>query len=239
MTDMDRESSTPLYQQLADKLKEQIRIGILKEKDQLMTETEMSEKFELSRVTVRKALDLLVEEDILEKRQGIGTFVTGKKLDRSLNMPMGFTQNCEITGKKASSTLLSAGLVEASPRDVKLMKLNEEDKVICIRRLRFADDVSVLIEETHFRKSFAYLLGEDLTSSLHEKLAEKGVNIIRGTKNIGICYSTKEEADLLKVEENQALLLIRDISYDENGDVVYTGKSIVNPDHYSITLSLS
>ena len=79
---MNKHSATPLYQQLVDSIKEQILSGKIKEGDKLMTEQEFSEAYNVSRITVRKAMEMLSDEGIVVKKQGIGTFVASKKLNR-------------------------------------------------------------------------------------------------------------------------------------------------------------
>ena len=229
---LKRDAQLPLYQQLANEIKAQIASGELRQNEQLMTEMVLSRTFGVSRITVRKALELLVEEDILSKRQGVGAFVTGKKLVRSMNVMMGFTQTCEANGQKATSRLLFAGLNDARPADVELLGVKEGEAVLSLRRLRFCDGVPVMVEEVRMQRSFAYLLGEDLTGSLHKLLAENGV------KNINIGYATKEESSLLGVGEGAALLLQRDVSYDENGQAVYRSKSVINADRYTCTVTM-
>ena len=71
MNKLNKNSSVPLYQQLVDEIKSQIDSGILKENDRIMTETELSDAYEVSRITVRKAISVLVDEDYLVKQQGI------------------------------------------------------------------------------------------------------------------------------------------------------------------------
>ena len=229
---LKRDAQMPLYQQLANEIKAQIASGELHQNEQLMTEMEMSREYGVSRITVRKALELLVEEDILSKRQGVGAFVTGKKLVRSMNVMMGFTQTCEANGQKATSRLLFAGL------DVELLGVKEGEAVLSLRRLRFCDGVPVMVEEVRMQRSFAYLLGEDLTGSLHKLLAENGVKVVKGVKNINIGYATKEESSLLGVGEGAALLLQRDVSYDENGQAVYRSKSVINAERYTCTVTM-
>ncbi|MFR9215573.1 MAG: GntR family transcriptional regulator [Ruthenibacterium sp.] len=235
---LKRDAQMPLYQQMANEIKAQIASGELRQNEQLMTEMELSREFGVSRITVRKALELLVEEDILSKRQGVGAFVTGKKLVRSMNVMMGFTQTCEANGQKATSRLLFAGLNEARPADIKLLGVKEGDSVISLRRLRFCDNVPVMVEEVRLQRSFAYLLGEDLTGSLHKLLAESGIKVVKGVKTISISYATKEESTLLGMGEGAALLLQRDISYDENGQAVYRSKSVINADRYTCTITM-
>ena len=109
-TPLKRDAGIPLYQQLADKIKDQIAAGELKENEQLMTEMELSKAYNISRITVRKALELLVDEEILTKRQGIGAFVTGKR------RPVGFslldcpkhvrgTSGCSVSRKGTASSV--------------------------------------------------------------------------------------------------------------------------------------
>lgn len=235
---LKRDAQMPLYQQLANEIKAQIASGELRQNEQLMTEMELSRTFGVSRITVRKALELLVEEDILSKRQGVGAFVTGKKLVRSMNVMMGFTQTCEANGQKATSRLLFAGLDEAHPTDIKLFGIPEDEAVLSLRRLRFCDNVPVMVEEVRLQRSFAYLLGEELTGSLHKLLADHGVKLVKGVKTINIGYATKEESSLLGVGENTALLLQRDVSYGEDGQLIYRSKSVINAERYTCTITM-
>ena len=115
----------------------------------------MSSDYGVSRITIRKALELLVDEGILVRRQRVGTFVSDKKISRSLNSYMGFSQSCELEGNKPGTQFLSAELVKAKPSDIKTLHLEDEDKVIRIRRLRYCNDVPVIVEETPFYATWA------------------------------------------------------------------------------------
>ena len=75
---------------------------------------------------------------------------------------MGFTQSCEVNGDKAGSEFLSAELVKARPSDIRNLNLEEDDKVIRIRRVRLCNDVPVIMEETRYPKKFAYLVGRGI-----------------------------------------------------------------------------
>lgn len=238
MPKLNKNSSVSLYQQLVDEIKMQIQTGQLKENDRLMTEVELSKEYDISRITVRKAIELLVEEDILVKRQGIGTFVAGKKMHRNNGGFMSFTKNCEIEGKKAGAILLAADLVDANGSDMKHLHIQEDCKVIRILRLRLCEDVPVLLEENRFPVKYAFLLSHDLTGSLYEILAQNGAVMSSGTKSMDICYANEEESRLLKVEKNKALLLMKDISSDQDGNPVHVCKSIADPDRYKITFEL-
>lgn len=238
MEHVEKNNKMPLYLQLADILRTEIVNGVLKENEKLLTEMELGEKYKVSRITVRKALEILEEEELLIRKQGLGTFVTGKRLVRSSNLLMSFSQNCIMNGQRPGTKFLSADIVKAMPKDVKLLHVQEDEQVIRIRRLRYCDDIPVMIEENHFPSKYAYLLSEDLNKSLYQTLSEHGVAVKKGTKRIGICYATKEEAKELEVKESEAMLFIQDTCIDDKGDPVYYGKNVVNADRYSYILQL-
>lgn len=233
---LNKDSSIPLYQQMIDEIKSQINLGVLKENERILTEAELSEKYEVSRITVRKAIALLVEDEFLIKQQGIGTFVAKRKLNREFNKFMGFTQSCVNAGKKASSKLLIADSIPANIGDCEKLKLSEGERVIRIKRVRYADDVPVMIEEARFSTKYSYLLAEDLNRSHFEILKEHNVIVSTGRKKISICYTGSEEAKLLELEPEQALLLQKDICYDQDGEPVLISKQVVNPTRYTIEM---
>ncbi len=239
MANIERNSAVPLYLQIAEELKAKINSGELKPNSRIPTELELSDSYQVSRITIRKAMELLVDEEILVRKQKIGTFVSNKKMSRNVNSFMGFTKSCELNGDKASSKFLSAELVEAMPSDMKYLNLKEDDKVIRIRRVRYCNDKPVILEENHFPKSFAYLLAEDLTGSLHELLTAHGVVPHHGQKVIGVCYATQEEAKHLEVEENEAMIISKDLAYEEDGTPIYYGKEIINADRFEFKIMTS
>lgn len=239
MDKLNKNSSVPLYQQLIDEIKEQIAHGQLNENDKIPTEVELSKKYDISRITVRKAIEMLVEDEILIKRQGIGTFVAAKKLNRNMNGFMGFTQSCLTEGRKPGTQLLAADLVDPTLNDKEKLLLEEGEKVIRIIRLRLIDDHPVMLEENHFPTKYAFLLGKDLNSSLYQILNEAGIYMSRGIKQFGICYANATEEDALGVKQNTALLMVKDVSFDKDGIPIHTCKSIINPERYKFTVTTS
>lgn len=239
MAEVVRDTVVPLYMQIAEDIKSKIERKELAANSRIPTELELSESYGVSRITIRKALELLVDDEILVRRQRIGTFVSDKKMSRSLNHFMGFSQSCELAGSVPGTKFLSAELVKARPSDVKALRIPEEDKVIRIRRLRYCNDVPVILEENHFPKKYAYLLAEDLNRSLHQILQEHGIILNNGEKTIGVCYATKEEAEHLEIMKHEALIMSRDIAYDITGEPVYNGKEIVNAERYEYKIITS
>lgn len=239
MGKLNKESSVPLYQQLMEVIQNQILNGELKENDRIPTEIELSREYDVSRITVRKAVELLVEEEILVKRQGIGTFVSQKKLCRNINGFMGFTQSCLAEGNTAGAQLVSAELAEATMVDVEELKIQEHEKIIRIVRVRTCDGIPVMLEENHFPARFAYLLGHDLTGSLYQILAENGTIMENGIKRIGICQANEIEHKYLGVDLDKPLLYVKDVSYDREENPVHNCKSVINPDRYKMTVMVN
>ncbi|MDO5132820.1 MAG: GntR family transcriptional regulator [Eubacteriales bacterium] len=233
---MNKNSATPLYQQLVESIKEQIASGKLKENDKLMTEQEFSEAFGVSRITVRKAMELLSDEGFVVKKQGIGTFVASKKLNRVVDSIMSFTETCEMNGSKASAELLSLEWKKASVSIAKHLGVREGDRILCIRRIRSCDGWKVMLEENYFPEKYGYLLNEDLSGSLYNLLRSHGTIPMHALKTVAICFPMRKEQEALEVSESQPLLLHNDTVMDADRNVIHYTKLIINPEHYTLTI---
>lgn len=233
---MDKNSIVPLYQQLSDDIKRQIMEGKLKENDKLMTELEFSQAYDVSRITVRKAIEILADEGYVTKHQGIGTFVAAKKLNRVMNKLLSFTEMCENDGKTASTKLVSLEWTTASVSISQYLHINENDRVLKIVRIRKSDHEPVMLEENYFPSKYSYLMEEDLTGSVYSILRRHDTVPTHAVKTVEICYATKEEVEYLHVKADQALLLHKDQVMDESGEVIHFCKLIINPERYKLTI---
>ena len=234
---LNKSSFEPLYQQIIDDIKRQIKEGKLKVNSKIMTEAELSEVYNVSRITIRKAMEILAEEGVLIKKQGIGTFVAGKKMNRDLDSVMGFTESCELMGSKAGTELLGADLIQANAEVAEKLNL-EGDRVVRISRLRFCDDVPVMLEQNLFSPQYAFLLGEDLNNSLHKILQDKGIFPGRCVKQISTCRAGEKEQKYLCVEENEPLLYTKDLCNDSEGNPLYISECKINASVYTLYIYL-
>ena len=234
---INKEYSTPLYQQLVDSVKAQIRDGILKEDDRLGSEQDISREYNVSRITVRKAFEILADEGYVTKRQGIGTFVSARKLNNFNEGQMrGFTEMCIKDGKVPSSELISAGWVSNLPSISHHLHVPEEEPILRVLRVRKCDGVPVMVEDCYFPKRFSYLMSEDLCGSTFEIFRRHGTKPSHFSKIMDICYATKFEAQKLEVRERQALILQKDMAFDQNGDAIHYTKLVINPERYKLTI---
>lgn len=234
---MNKNSIVPMYQQLADTIKQQILSGELKDSDKLMTEAELGDYYHVSRITVRKAVNILVENGYVTKKQGIGTFVTTNKLNRVIkNEVLSFTEMCETEGKKASAEILSVEWVKAGTKIGRRLSLPKDENVLRVVRLRKMDGMVVMLEETCLPQKYGYIAEENLADSIYAILRSRGTKIVHATKEVGICYATEQEAKLLEVEAKQPLLLQYDTAMDANGEEILCSKLLINSERYTLSI---
>lgn len=236
---MVKNSIIPLYQQLSDEIKEQILLGKLKAGDRLMTEAELSQQYEVSRITVRKAIELLVDEGYVLRKQGIGTFIAEKKLRRvvdSENLVRSFSETSRMSGQEPSSELLSVEWILPDASIQHHLHIGEDEKVLKIVRLRKIDGVPVMVETSHYPQKMDFLLQSNLTGSTYEVFRQHELVPSHAVRTVEICYATEEEARLLGVEENQPLLLQTEETTDQNHQVLHYSKVVVNSQRYRLTI---
>ena len=135
-----KEHTGPLYLQISEDIKRKIHNGEYQVNTKIPTEAELEKIYGASRITIRKALELLVEDEILSRKPKIGTYVTAKKITRSLNQSMSFSKTCQGNGHVVSTVLLRAELREAKERDLQCRELEGETHILVIRRLRCSGD---------------------------------------------------------------------------------------------------
>ncbi len=236
---MLKNSIIPLYQQLSDEIKTQIHEGKLKSGDRLMTEAELSQQYGISRITVRKAIELLVDEGYVMRKQGIGTFIAEKKLRRvvdSENRVRSFSETSRMSGQEPSSDLLSVEWVFPKDSVQHHLHVGENDKVLKIVRLRKVDGIPVMVETNYYPQRLDFLLQANLTGSTYEVFRQHDLIPSHAVRTIQICYATPEEARLLNVNENQPLLLQVEETTDQNHQVLHYSKVVVNSQHYRLTV---
>ena len=237
MSKIDRQTAISMYQQIAADIKNKIQTGEYKENTKIPTEFELEKIYGVSRITIRKALELLVDDEILVRKQRMGTFVMPHKISWNLNNNFSFSKVNERAGHTVRTELLGAELKKARQSDIVKLNLND-DMILCVKRLRFVDEKPIEIEELHFSRKFAFLLMEDLTRSLHDLLTEHGVWMSSGIKSISLCYATKEEAIALNTKEAGGLLLIKNIFFDNDKKPIFTAKEVINAEHFEYNINL-
>lgn len=235
---LDEQNVVPLYKQLMKEIEERIVQGDYKPGEQLMTETEMAKSFGVSTITVRKALKELVAMGLVERQQGKGTFVSKKKFSKNLSQVMNFTEMCHVAGVVPGGKMLENNLIDPDDKLIAKMELQLGERVIYIKRLRYANNKPIAIEDNYFPLSYSKLLEQRFDdNSLYEFLEkEYHVRIAYTKKKIEICRATKDEAELLNVVKNAPLLLITSMAYTEANQLCYRGRQLFDGENLALYL---
>jgi GntR family transcriptional regulator len=193
----------------------------------------------LSRVTVRKAVQALVQAHQLVQRRGSGTFVAPRveRVEQALSRLTSFSEDMARRGKVVRSRWLSRAVHAASPEEMMALGLAAHDAVARLERVRIADEVPLAIE----RASLSTAILPDptvVTTSLYAVLGERGLRPVRAVQRISAANLRSRDADLLEVPAGAAGLRIERVSYLASGRVVEFTRSLYRGDAYDFAAEL-
>jgi GntR family transcriptional regulator len=229
----------PRYVQLRRRLVEGIRSGILAPNSSLPPEREIAEITDLSRVTVRRALQELVRDGVIEQRQGSGSFVRDPedRVEQSLSQLTSFTQDMAHRGMQTASKWLERGIFEPSVEETDVLKLTPGDQVARIYRLREAGGRPLALERASLPLDVLPNPTE-ITHSLYEVLERSGQRPVRAEQRISAVNLEAREAKHLRVFEGAAGLRITRISRLASGRVIELTRSLYRGDAYDFVAEL-
>ena len=146
---LNKNTPIPLYYQLKQWVIEQIERGDLKPGDVIPSERELSERFEISRMTVRQALLELVIEGKLVREKGKGTYVASPKINQGLLKLTSFSEDMLSRGMKPGAQVVDVSVKPVFPSILQKLGMNPDDKLLVVTRLRMANDKPMALESTH------------------------------------------------------------------------------------------
>jgi GntR family transcriptional regulator len=229
----------PLYLQLRQRLEEEIRSGALGPGASLPSEREIADLCNVSRVTVRKAVQSLVRDGFVVQRRGSGTTVARQveRVEQPLSRLTSFSEDMARRSMTGRSIWIERGVFSASPREMMVLGLGPDEQVARITRLRMANDVPLAIERAAL--STRYLPDPDrIERSLYETLAELGNKPVRAVQRISAVNMGADDAARLDVSEGSAGLSIERISYSAQGAVIEFTRSVYRGDAYDFVAEL-
>lgn len=208
----------PAYISIHDALKEQIDKGIWKIGDRLPSERDLADDFSVSRMTLRQAITLLVDEGILERRIGSGTYVASRRVQEKMRGTTSFTEIITAQGKKPSTKLISYQRKLASQAEIDRLNLNRTDYVVRMVRVRYADNVPVVFEETSIPEKLIKTVKQtDITEHFFKTLTEHGYEIGKSQQTIYAKNASERVANYLGIAKGYAILALTQISYFTDG----------------------
>ncbi|WP_205626102.1 GntR family transcriptional regulator [Photobacterium aquae] len=228
----------PMYRQIADAIKEQIQAGDYKPGEALPTEAQLREQFSVSRVTVRQALKLLIEQNVLESIQGSGTYVKETKVDYDMYQYSSFYEKLSHLNVKTHSDILSFEITTPSLQIAEALEITELDRIFYVKRVRFIDDNPVTLEETWMPLSlFPDLSYEVMQGSKYEFIEGKKKMIIdRSEQEIIPVLPPEEVVNQLGIPADQPIIEKITKGYLVDGTVFEYSRNYFKSSDYKFTL---
>lgn len=227
-------NSLPLYKQIANKIKKDIQSANLSYGDAIPTELKLAETYGASRVTIRQAIKLLVEEGLLFKIQGSGTYISHDKIEHNISKLQGFTEEMDLLQNNPSNRILAFELTNSPKKVREVLSLAKEERVYYVKRLRLADNEPLVIEESYLPVNlFPDLSMDVMRKSKYEYIQSKGYTIDKRHGEIIPAKPTEEIMEHFNLEKQDSLLLLEAYSTFQNGRVFEFSKIYYHPYKYS------
>ncbi|MCV7225109.1 GntR family transcriptional regulator [Mycolicibacterium komossense] len=208
---IDRNSAIPLYVQLSDLIRERIKRGEWVPDQKIPSENELNQLYGISRMTARQVLSKLVDEGLLFRVQGKGTFVAHRKISTQSPSYRGIREQLEQQGYATSTEILGAALVDADARSAEQLGLPVGTPVYSIRRLRRVDGAPISLHESFVPQSLAPgvidhdLVGEQLCTVLDRDF---GLRMAEVSETLEAATASKSQAKLFGNQPGAPLLLL-------------------------------
>lgn len=231
----------PRHEQISEWLRKQVTDGILTVHDKLPSESELGEKFGVSRITVRRALQTLENDGVIYRRQGLGSFIKDGKVQQGLVRLSDFVEDMQAAGIKASSKTSHFAPEKASSVIGDALAVEEDKMVFRLDRLRLGDGKPLAFDRTWMSVFYAQLLeNHDLSKRTIYSILENEyeVPVVRGRFRIDAVNAPADVADYLQIPNRRAVLVIERISYTTGDRPVYFQKRFYRSDKVAYELEL-
>lgn len=227
---------SPIYLQLAERLRQQIFDGAFVAGEALPSERDLCELMGASRVTVRKAIDVLIEEGLLSRRQGSGTYVT-PRIQAPGSFLTSFSEDAADRGQSTSTRWISKSTDGASAEEARLLEIAKGCKVYRLSRVRLSEGEPLAIENAVVPADMIPNFS-DLQDSLYQALAEHGNRPVAGQQKIRAALAGPGEAKLLGVEEGCEVLRIERLTRRADSRPVELTRSTYRGERYEFISEL-
>lgn len=230
---LDKQSPIPIYLQIEEQLKARILAGEFEVGTAIPSERELTENFGVSRMTLRQAVTNLVNDGLLYREKGRGTFVASPKVEQPLNGLTSFTEDMKARGMSPSNKLITFKKIEPEADIAEKLGLSSGEEVFSVKRIRYADDKPMAIERTFLPvKLFPQLTEEALKGSLYSIIEEQQLKISHASQRMEAALVKKEDAELLKIGMPSAILMMERVSYLADGKPFEVVRSTYRADRY-------
>jgi len=235
--DIDRSSPTPLYFQLAQAIESAIRAGSMPAGSKLENELLLAQHYGLSRPTVRRAVQELVDKGLLVRKRGVGTQVIQPHVRRSVELTSLY-DDLARGGEAPSTEVLSLERIPAPADIAEELDLTAGDSVVALRRLRRARGEPLALMTNYLHGRFDPTMEELTDRGLYQYLRGQGVHLRVAHQRIGARLARAEEARLLEEPPRSALLTMHRTAFDDKGAAVEHGRHVYRASRYDFETTL-
>lgn len=216
---MDRENSfIPMYHQLKNIIIDWIENEEIAPDEVIPSEPKLMETYHLSRTTVRKAIDDLVNEGYLYKRQGKGTYVKGRGFEQGLIKLSGCSEDIKRYGLTPKPYVLSTGTLKPSKKVAKMLEISSEEKTFCMERVIYGDEMPINKNKSYIPYKLVPGIEEiDFNKESLYKVLEKDykLKIKKAIRTVEAILASEEVALQLQVKEGAPVMLFKGQVYGE------------------------
>lgn len=240
MVELTRTEGIPLYVWIRDALRGEIARGVLQKGEKLPSEDVLAARFGVSRMTVRQGLADLIDEGLLYRRHGVGTFVALPHLVRDHTRLTNFFDSAGQEGIRTTATLLSREVIPARQKIARALFVPPGESLVRIQTLRFAESIPVSIHDAHIPLKLLDKIDLDSLDVQHlwAIFEQRGYKIKRAIQKIEAREASQDVAKLLRMREGAPILYKERTVYAETGAPVEFTYCYNRGDVYSLTVSL-
>lgn len=234
---INRRSKIPFYQQLYEILRGKIVQGDWKPGDMMPPESELIEHYQVSRNTVRQVLDLLVQEGLIYRQRGRGTFVAHPSLEQTMLRIISFTEDMQQRNFVPGTEVVSSKVITTPIEIAEKLQIAEGEELAVIERLRLADGEPMSIEKSFLVHRYCpNILRYDYALNPLRQVLEREyrIKLIHARQIIRAIMASGELAELLKIQMPSPLLFIERVSFSQDTLPVEYLEIFYRADRYSL-----
>lgn len=230
----------PYYIQIRNEIKEKIENGYWQEGEMIPPEVELAKTYDVSRVTIRSAISLLVKEHYLKRVAGYGTTVLRNKPDlQNFTLISSSTNEMKEMGLPFNTLSAESSMVGATPYLAQIFNINTSDKLLNLRRTR-GSETPILFSDTYLLPSIEIPNDEKiLKGSLYEYLSTQGILFSKFDEYVSAVTLTDELKKILNIEVETPILKRRRFSYNEDNKIIEYTETFYNGNFYEYRTSIN
>lgn len=208
----------PIYVRIHNQIRQDIAANKWHIGQRIPSERDLAQQFQVSRMTIRQAIQTLVDEGILHRKLGSGTYIASRKVQEKMSGTTSFTDIMLSQGKKPSSKLVSYYLTDPTSSEKEQLQLDSTIKILRMERIRLADGVPICFDITSIPADIIASIGRpEIVRSLYHALEKNGYHLGHAFQTVSAMLASEKVSDLLRIKRGASILRLRQVTMLDNG----------------------